>query len=380
MGTNDSAERLAGGIAREFDLLLNTIIGHAETLGDYLSPGDPRASEVVAIREAAERACRLTQQLLAFSRTRALRPKVVDVNAIIGRTRYTLGRMVGDRVRIEMRRAADARPVRVDAEQLQQILYNLALSGRDAMPDGGVLAISTANVAIVPGDPRARDLEPGDYVEVSVTDSGTAIDASVQPYLFEPFPEPPSPQRGTGLGLAIVHGLIEQSGGRIEVQSPVDHTSGSRFVVLLPVAEAARLEAGERPEKRHGAETVLVAADDPNVHSLIVAVLRRRGYGVLCASDAWQALRLASEHDDEIDLLITTATMNGRVIADAFRDARPATRVLFVGVPAAAEIVCGEEFANEALLTQPFTPDALARKVRGLLTAARVHLEMRILP
>jgi DNA-binding response OmpR family regulator len=179
-----------------------------------------------------------------------------------------------------------------------------------------------------------------------------------------------------------VHGLIRQSGGLVEVESPASGATGSRFVVLLPVAEDDLAPPVDRGGKRRGTDTILVAADDPNVQALIMAVLRRRGYGVLGAHDAWQSLRLASEHDDEIDLLITTTTMNGRVIADVVRGVRPETRVLFVGVPAeeATPVAGAEEFAHEALLTQPFTPDALARKVRGLLTAARVHLEMRILP
>ena len=378
MAKDDTVERLAGGIARDFEELLTTILGHAETLGEFLSPGDPRAIEVAAIRQAAERACSLTDQLFAFSRTRAPRPRVTDVNAVVGRARYTVERVVGDRIQLDVRLAPDARSVRADAETLHQLLYNLTLNARDAMPDGGTLAVATANVSIAPDDARANEVEPGDYVELSVTDSGTPIDSSVQPYLFEPFRET-GRQQGSGLGLAIVHGLIRQSGGLVEVESPATGTTGSRFVVLLPAAEDDALPADRR--KRRDTDTILVAADDPNVQALIMAVLRRRGYGVLGAHDAWQSLRLASEHDEEIDLLITTTTMNGRVIADVVRGVRPETRVLFVGVPAEdATAVAGEEFAHEALLTQPFTPDALARKVRGLLTAARVHLEMRILP
>jgi two-component system, cell cycle sensor histidine kinase and response regulator CckA len=382
MDKDDAVGHLAGGIARDFEQLLTAIIGHAETLGEYLSPGDPRATEVAAIRQAAERACSLTEQLFAFSRTRAPRPRIVDANAVIGRARSTVERMVGDHIRLELRLAADARPVRVDGEILQQLLYNLALSARDAMPDGGVLTVSSTNVAIAPGDARARDVDPGEYLEVSVTDSGAAIDSSAQPYLFEPSLEPSPRHHAPGLGLAIAHGLIRQAGGHIDVESPLAGTTGSRAVVLLPAAAHGALHAVERREQHGGADTVLVAADDPNLRALIMAVLRRRGYGVLGAHDAWQATRLASEHDDAIDLLITTTTMNGRVIADAFRGARPDTRVLFVGVSSAEPDAVGREreFANEALLTQPFTPDALARKVRGLLTAARVHLEMRILP
>ena len=217
---------------------------------------------------------------------------------------------------------------------------------------------------------------------MSVTDSGPAIDSTVQPYLFDPPDATASRRRGAGLGLAIVHGVITQSGGRIDVESPVHNNAGSRFVVLVPAVEDDEPQPVEPDGTSRGTETILVAADDPNLQALIVAVLRRRGYGVLDAHDAWQAVRLAGNHDDRIDLLITTTTTNGRVIADAFRGARAESRVLLIGVAAAESPSAGgeEQFAKDAVLAQPFTPDALGRKVRGLLTAARVHLEMRILP
>jgi two-component system, cell cycle sensor histidine kinase and response regulator CckA len=378
MPNKDSVERLAGGIAHDFDQFLTTIIGHAETLGEYLSPGDPRNGDVAAIRHAAERAFGLTQQLLAFSRTRGLRPRVADLNAIIGRSRYTLQRVVGDQIRLEIRLAPDAHRVRVDGEQLQQIVFNLALTARDAMPDGGLLAISTANVSVASDDPRAAEVAPGDYIELSISDSGAPIGPAVQPYLFGECDEAPRRQRGGGLSIALVYDVVEQSGGLISVDSPVDHTSGTRFIVLLPAVEDSATAAVEpRGGKTTGSETVLVAADDPTVQGLIVTVLRRRGYGVLDAPDPWQALRLATGHADSIELLVTTATSNGRVIADGFRATRPDTHVLFVGAPIEEH---RDRFANEAVLAQPFTPDALARRVRGLLAAARVHLEMRILP
>jgi two-component system cell cycle sensor histidine kinase/response regulator CckA len=377
MPKKNTVERLAGGIAGDFHQFLTTIIGHAETLGEYLSPGDPRAGDVAAIRHAAERAFGLTEQLLAFSRTRGLRPAVADLNAIIGRSRYTLQRVVGDQIRLETHLAADVHRVRVGGEQLQQIVVNLALSARDAMPDGGLLAISTANASVAADDPRAAEIAPGDYVELSISDTGMPIDSAVQPSLFGEFDGASERCRG-GLGVALVYGVVEQSGGFITVDSSVDRTTGRRFIVLLPAVEDSVASVGElRGRKSTGSETVLVAADDPTVQGLIVAVLRRRDYAVLGAPDAWQALRLATGHSDSIELLVTTATSNGRLIADAFRATRPETRVLFVGAPIEEH---RERFANEAVLAQPFTPDALARRVRGLLAAARVHLEMRILP
>ena len=377
MPKNDTVERLAGGIARDFDQLLATIIGHAERLGEYLSPGDPRAEDVAAIRRAGERAFGLTQQLLAFSRTRGLRPRFADPNAIVARSRYTLQRVVGDQVRLDIHLAPDAHRVRVDGEQLQQIVLNLALTARDAMPGGGVLAIATANVSVGADDPRAGEAGPGDYLELSVSDTGAPADSAIQPYLFDGIDDAPQQQPGAGLGMALVYGVVEQSGGCIRIDSPVGRTSGTRVAVLLPAVEDSAAAAVEQQGKGDGSETVLVAADDITVQGLIVAVLRRRGYAVLDARDGWQALQFATGHRESIELLVTTATTNGRVVADAFRATRPETRVLFVGAPSEEQ---RERFANEAVLAQPFTPDALARKVRGVLTAARVHLEMRILP
>src|SRR5262249_3834670 len=307
MATDDTVERRSGGIASDFEQLLTAIISHAETLGEYLSPGDPRAVQVAAIRQAAERACSLTEQLFAFSRTRAPRPRVVDPNAIVGRARYTIERMLGDQVSLDVRLGGDVRPVHADGETLQQLLYNLALSVRDAMPDGGVLAIATANVTIAPDDDRTRDVAAGEYVELSVSDRGGVADAAVQPYLFEPADEAPVHRRVRALGLAVARELIERGGGHV-VASRASDTSGSQFGVLLPAAEDGWLPPLDGRGKRRGTDTVLVAAEDPTVQALIAAVLRRRGYGVLGAPDALQALRLANEHEDEIHLLITTTT------------------------------------------------------------------------
>jgi len=292
--------------------------------------------------------------------------------------RYTLQRVAGDHIRLDTHLAPDAQRVRVDAEQLQQIVFNLALSARYAMPEGGVLAIATANASIASDDPRAADVAPGEYIELSISDTGTPVDAAVQPYLFHEFDGAAKRQRGGGLGIALVYGVVEQSGGFITVDSLENHPGGRRFVVLLPAVEDGAVPVAEpRRGKSSGTETVVVAADDATIQGLVVAVLRRRGYGVLDAQDAWQALQLATGHGESIELLVTTATTNGRVIADAFRATRPETRVLFLGAPIEEH---RERFANEAVLAQPFTPDALARRVRGVLAAARVHLEMRILP
>jgi CheY-like chemotaxis protein len=371
MAKNETVERLAGGIAHDFDLLLTAIVGHAETLSDYLSPGDPRALQVAAIRQAAERASRLTQQLLAFSRTQTLQPTVLDLNAVIERARHGLRRVLGDPILLHTQPADRLWSVRADPAQLEQILHNLALNARDGMPGGGAVTITTANVSMGEADARVRDMEPGDYVELSMTDTGAEIDSSVQPHLFEPFFPATHRPRGTGLRLAMVYGVVKQSGGHITVESPSSaDRRGSRFAVYLPATreQAPHARADRRLEAEQRSETVLLLGDDRNVRAFIGDVLRRRGYRLLLAKDAWHALRVAEEHDSAIDLLITTGA-NGVVIADALRERRPSTRVLHVSASADDAPVdrgSGRE-APRAVLAQPFTPAALARKVRAVL-------------
>jgi CheY-like chemotaxis protein len=372
MAKNETVERLAGGIAHDFDVLLTAIVGHAEHLSDYLSPGDPRASQVAAIRQAAEQASSLTQQLLAFSRTQTLRTTILDLNAVIARARHGLRRVLGDRIALETRPADRLWPVRADAEQFERILHSLAVNARDAMPGGGAVTLATSNVHIRPDDARARDVEPGDYVELTMTDTGAEIDSRVQPHLFEPFFGNTQRARGQGLGLAMVYGVVKQSGGHISVQSPLSADGrGSRFTVYLPATrdEAPRSSQDGRVDPESASETVLLMGDDRSVQAFIGDVLRRRGYRLLMANDAWHALRLADEHDSAIDLLIATGA-NGGAVADALQQQRPSTRVLYVSASAAdapGDSVHSDGAAR-AVLAQPFTPAALARKVRSMLT------------
>jgi two-component system cell cycle sensor histidine kinase/response regulator CckA len=368
MPNNDTVERLAGGIAHDFDVLLKAIVAHAESLSDHLSPGDPRAVKVAAIRQAAERASGLTRQLLAFSRTLALRPTVVNVNDVVERSRHTLGRIVGGDIVLETRPADGLWPIRADVEQIEQILHNLVLSARDAMPNGGALTIATANARVKAADARVREMEPGDYVELSVTDTGIEIDTSVQAHLFEPFLASNARARGTGLGLAMVYGAVKQNGGYIIVESPFgDDGRGTRFTVYVPatveVADAERTVDGVDAD--HQSQTVLLLGDDRNVDAFIGDVLRRRGYRLLMATDAWHALRVAEEHGAPIDLLITTGK-HGALVADALRERRSSTRVLYVSA-SASDAPPARTAGRDGNLSLPFTPEALARKVRTIL-------------
>lgn len=368
----ETVGQLAGGIAHDFSNLLAAIIGHTDVLSDYLAPDDPRVAEVTAIREAADLAAVLTRQLLAFSREQRLQPTTVNLNEVVTRTRVILQRLMGEGISLDAQTAPELWPVRVDATQIEQIILNLAINARDAMPDGGVLTIRTANVDVRGPVARRRSVEPGEYVELSVADTGTGMEPGVRVRLFEPFFTTKERGRGTGLGLATVYGIVKQSGGHIDVESTEGR--GSRFAIYLPATHASvpsslpeHSQKGER-----GSETVLLVEDDQAVRTLIGDVLRRRGYQLLVAHDGPQALRLAAEHTSAIHLLITalsTPGMSGTAVADALRAQRPDTRVLYVS---AYTEESGSRNALEAarhtpLLHKPFTPDALARKVRAVL-------------
>jgi CheY-like chemotaxis protein len=369
MASDDAVEALAAGIARAFDHLLSSIVGHADKLSADLSPADPRAGEVASIRAAADQASVLTQQLLVFCRMQALRPTVVDLNAVVEHARNSLARILGPRVALEVRPAAGLRRVYADAGQLGKILRHLALNARDAMPEGGAVTIALANVALDAYSARRRDLEPGDYVELSVADTGVGIDASVQAHLFEPFFTTRQRARVKGVGLAMVRGFIRQSGGSVVVESEVGR--GARFVVYLPATEgvAGEMGAAGAANDDRGSETVMVTGDDRAVRMLIGDVLRRRGYQVMVAENHAQGMRQADAHGGPIDLLIASGGDAG-MLADALIERRPAMRVVCVLGP-------GEERPEMAggaaidLLAKPFSPDALARKVRAALERGR---------
>jgi two-component system cell cycle sensor histidine kinase/response regulator CckA len=364
MTTDDAVEQLAIGIARGFEHLLAAIVGHADKLSADLSAGDPRAAEVAQIRDAAEQATALTHQLLAFSRLQSLNPSDLDLNAVVDRSRRGLRRLVGDRITLEVQPQASLWPVRADAAQLAEILRHLVLNARDAMPDGGTVTIVTANVTLEADGAQRVDLDPGDYVELSVADTGVGIEPGVQAHLFEPFFTTRRRARVKGLGLAMVRGFTQQSGGNVVVESEVGH--GSRFRLYLPAILKTVLQEAETPAAlaKRGRQTALVTGDDAAIRALISEVLRRRGYVVITAESSAEAMREADAREGAIDLLVASGTEDGP-LARALCSRRPPMRVLYVLAPSDAPPETLRQGIDDVLMT-PFSPEQLGRKVRAL--------------
>jgi two-component system, cell cycle sensor histidine kinase and response regulator CckA len=372
----EAVGQLAGGIAHDFNNLLTAILGSTELLLSDTPPGDPRREDVQEISRSAHRAAALVRQLLAYSRKQVLQPRRVDLNAIVRDMGTMLRRVVGEPIELRLDLDPGLGHVTADPGQLEQVIANLGVNARDAMPRGGTLTITTANVtgrgvtaAADEGLPAA-----GPLVSLAVTDTGIGMDDQVRGRLFEPFFTTKELGRGTGLGLATVYGIVRQSGGHIQVRSRPGE--GSSFTVYLPRAEAPRPARGALAAAAPvsgGSETVLVAEDEEAVRHLVCRVLRAKGYRVLEARHAEAALELAAAATEPIDLLVSDLVMpglGGRALADRLLGVRPGLRVLFItGYAAEAVERQGRLPAGHGLLEKPFTADQLAHKVREALTA-----------
>jgi len=367
----EAVGRLAGGVAHDFNNLLTVILSYSELLLEDRKPGDPERDDIEQIRKAADGASQLTRQLLAFSRQQVLEPKVLDINEVLRGTEKLLQRLLGADVRLATRFAADLGQVKVDPGQLEQIVMNLAVNARDAMPDGGRLSIETANVDM---DEAYVQIHPtgkaGRYVMVAVSDTGTGMDAETQARIFEPFFTTKEAGKGTGLGLATVYGIVTQSGGFIWVYSEVGH--GTSFKVYLPRVDApVDRAAAAAPAAVGGSETVLVVEDQAAVRDITRRMLERHGYTVLEAPDGETALRIAAKHHGPLDLLLTDVVMpglGGRQLAMQLVARRPTLRVLYMsGYTDDAIVHHGILQPGIAYLQKPFTPDILAGKVRAVL-------------
>ncbi len=370
----EAVGRLAGGIAHDFNNLLTAIIGYAE-LVQHRVTGDPIVRQHAgSIRKAGEQAASLTRQLLAFSRKQLLQPKVIDLNDLVTDMQSLLRRVIGERFVLETRAEAALGTVMADPSQIEQVILNLGVNARDAMPTGGQLLIRTANVHLDKwrAPQISVSLSEGDYVELSVTDTGAGMDDETKSRIFEPFFTTKGPGKGTGLGLATVYGIVRQSGGGISVESEVGAGSTFRIYFPLELAPIDRAPSISPPvEKSLNFETVLVAEDEEIVRELVCDVLAEQGYQVLCAADGHQAQQLARDHDGHIHLLITDVIMphlNGPELAELLSATRPDMKVLFVSGYSNNDI--GDHGVLDIridLLQKPFTPQTLARKVRDVL-------------
>ncbi|MGH7226239.1 MAG: response regulator, partial [Gemmataceae bacterium] len=370
--------RLAGGVAHDFNNLLTIITGYGDLLlNGILDPQHPAREAVTQIARAADRAAALTRQLLAFSRQQVLAPRVLCLNDIIAEMSKMLRRLIGENIQLATSFADNLDPVLADPSQMEQILLNLAVNSRDAMPSGGRLTIETANVVLDETFAQSHpEVQPGRFAMLAVTDTGCGMDAATQARIFEPFFTTKEVGKGTGLGLATVYGIVKQSGGSIYVYSEVG--LGTSFKIYLPragktgsSAAGTSLRPQTLPARRGGNETLLVVEDDESVRALTRTVLRNNDYKVIEASGPDEALRQVEKTSGSIHLLVTDVimpSMSGPTLAERLTAMRPDMKVLFVsGYTDDAIVRHGLVQEGIAFLQKPFTPDALAGKVREIL-------------
>ncbi len=368
----EAVGRLAGGVSHDFNNLLTAIIGYNQLLLNAIGPEHPQRDAVEQIGKAAKRAANLTGQLLAFSRRQVLQLKVIDFNEVLNGIEPILRRLIGEDIDLEIRSTSKPAKVKSDPGQLEQVILNLAINARDAMPHGGQLMIEIGEVELGAEAAREIDGEPGAYIRVQVRDSGLGMDAETQAKIFEPFFTTKGKEKGTGLGLATVYGIVKQSGGFLSVESEFEQ--GTMFTVFLPrssdipVQPLSKSPAG-KVEK--GDESVLLAEDDESVRHLVSTVLLKHGYRVLEAADGGEALSLAAAMSDPIDLLISDVVMpdmRGPELVERILASRPGLRTLYIsGYADGSSPPWGEFGSDVPFLQKPFSPDKLMRKVREVL-------------
>jgi len=371
----EAVGRLAGGVAHDFNNLLGVIIGYSEILLDRLGPNDQLYTNAQEIKKAGDRAASLTRQLLAFSRQQLLEPRVLDLNAVVASTEKLLRRLIGEDIELVVVPGGALGRVKADPGQIEQIIMNLAVNARDAMPKGGKLIIETANIELDEAYAlQHRVVQPGRYVVLTMTDSGCGMDAETQAHIFEPFFTTKEVGKGTGLGLATVYGVVKQSGGYIWVYS--EPGKGTTFKIYMPrVDELGEAEQrSETPAKmEHGSETILLVEDDAALRKLTCRSLEDSGYAVLTAESPTEAARISEEYEGLIHLMVTDVVMpgmDGRELADRLTPLRPEMKVLYVsGYTDDAIVYHGMLEPGLAFLQKPFSPKALARKVREVLDA-----------
>ena len=363
---------LAGGVAHDFNNLLTIINGYSQLILNSLTPNDPNRHSAEQIMKAGERAAALTSQLLAFSRRQVLQPKVLDLNKLITAMSTMLRRLIGEDLDLQLVLKPDLGTVNADPGQIEQVLMNLVVNARDAMPKGGTLTIETGNVELDESySLRHLPVKPGRYAMIAVSDNGSGMDELAQERLFEPFFTTKGSGRGTGLGLSTVFGIVKQSGGSINVYSVPN--SGTSMKVYLPCIDQPAVTESDVPRRAEsgGSETILVVEDDDMVRNLVRETLVRSGYHVLDAGSPLDARRTSSAYEGRIHLLITDVVMpkvSGRDLAVQLIARRPDLKVLYMsGYTDGAVVNTGLLHKEVAFVQKPFTPAALMRKVREVL-------------
>jgi signal transduction histidine kinase/CheY-like chemotaxis protein len=370
----ETVGRLTGGVAHDFANLLTLISGYSDILLNRIGEKDPLRPELDEIRKAANRGARLTSQLLGFSRGQSVQPRVIDLNALITDLQRMLRPIIGEYVELHTSLALNLGKILADPGQIEQVIMNLVLNARDAMPAGGRITIGTSNTEIGDEEAQARSIAAGAYVRLWVSDTGHGIDFQMQSRLFEPFFTTKEQGKGTGLGLSTVQSIIKQSGGGVWVSSAPGQ--GAVFTICLPrvqqLAERGESVGAPRPVPA-GSETVLLVEDEDSVRRLLTHVLLKRGYQVLEASGGEEALRIFRSRADEIHLVLTDMVMpkmSGRELAGRLREMRPDTRVIYMsGYTDDVLVRTGALSPGMSFLQKPLRPEVLAAKVREALDA-----------
>ena len=371
----DAVGRLAGGIAHDFNNMLTAILGYCELLLEDPAVPDAQREDIREIEKAGKTAAQLTRQLLAFSRREIVAPTIIDLNAVVTSVERMLHRLVGEHISMEARLAADLHAVKADRGQVEQVILNLALNARDAMPEGGRMLIETANVHLDEGVPSMYLGAPsGDYVLLSVSDNGTGITPDVLPHLFEPFFTTKSTGKGTGLGLATIYGIVKQNNGGILVDSLIG--GGSVFRIYFPRCEdavAAAVVASPEDSNLQEIEkvTIVVVEDDDGIRELSARVLERNGYRVLLANGGEEARNVCDRYDGPIHVLLSDVVMpvmNGPAVAAMLTLMRPDMKVVFMSGYTDDTVVRHGVMARDVpFLQKPFTPEQLANKIAEVL-------------
>ena len=365
--------RLAGGIAHDFNNLLTIILGGCDLLLATGELGELSIQLVQQVREAGERAATLTRQLLLFSRKQRFRPTVVNLNHLVSNLATMLGRVLDERISLQTNLLPDLYPTYADANQIEQVIMNLVVNARDAMPKGGVVSIETHNAIVEPNSAEAQAGIPvGAYAALVVRDTGCGMDNNTMKHIFEPFFTTKQPGKGTGLGLASAYGIVKQCNGYISVASKVG--VGTRFRIYLPRHEAPTTGQEKQPPRLagfRGTETILLVEDEAALRNMAANILTSHGFTVLLAGNGDEALTVANNHNGDIHLLLTDVIMPGMTgpqLASALAAHRPATKVLYMSGYADSQLAEHLALAKQqALLDKPFTPETLLSAVRSAL-------------